>query len=106
MVVPVERRDGWTFLSNHAHVLVCIARDPDMSLRAIADAVGVTERATQSIVGDLEAAGYLERRRVGRRNHYVVHEDLPLRHPLDRDHAIGELLALILDHPVGSAGAG
>jgi hypothetical protein len=87
-----DGKPTWTFLTNHAHVLVCIAEDPDARGREIAAAVGITERAVQSIIGDLEADGYLTRTRVGRRNRYEVHPDLPLRHPLERDHSIGDLL--------------
>ena len=71
---------SWTFLSHHAQVLLCIARDPDVRLREIATAVGITERAVQAIVNDLVAEGYVDRTRVGRRNHYAVHPDVPLRH--------------------------
>src|SRR3712207_5766339 len=85
----------WTFLTNHAHVLLCIARDPGARLRDVADDVGITERAAQRIVGELVAAGYLEREREGRRNRYRVHRELPLRHPLEREHAIGEILAVL-----------
>ncbi len=85
----------WTFLTNHAHVLVCVSRDPGMRLRDVADDVGITERAAQRIVADLVDAGYLERRREGRRNRYELNSDLPLRHPLDHDHAIGEILAVL-----------
>ncbi len=82
----------WTFLTNHAHVLMCVARDPGVRLREVADAVGITERAAQKIVADLVAAGYLERQRAGRRNHYELKRDMPLRHPMDREHQIGEIL--------------
>jgi hypothetical protein len=85
----------WTFLTNHAHVLLVIARDPGIRLRDIADRVGITERAAQRIVGDLEREGYLTRRRSGRRNVYELHTDLPLRHPLEESHAVGELLDLL-----------
>lgn len=85
----------WTFLTNHAHVLLCVAHDPGMRLRDVADRVGITERAAQRIVADLVDAGYLDRRREGRRNRYEVHGDLPLRHPLDRDHRIGEILIVL-----------
>jgi len=85
----------WTFLTNHAHVLLCVARDPEIRLRDIAVAVGVTERATQRIIAELADAGYLERHREGRRNHYQLHPHLPLRHPLEHDHHIGELLSLL-----------
>jgi DNA-binding Lrp family transcriptional regulator len=88
---------AWTFLTNHAHVLLCVARDPEMRLRDIADVVGITERAAQRIVADLVEAGYLERSREGRRNRYRVHPDLPMRHPMDRDHAIGEILAVMAE---------
>lgn len=85
----------WTFLTNHAHVLNCIAEDPDSRLRDIAARVGITERAAQAIVSDLEAGGYLTRTRVGRRNTYEVHPDLPFRHVIERDHQVGELLDLL-----------
>lgn len=86
---------SWTFLTNHAHVLICIAQDPESRLRDIAERVGITERSTQSIVADLVDGGYLTRRRVGRRNHYEVIADRPLRHPIERDHQIGQLLELV-----------
>jgi len=86
---------SWTFLSNHAHVLVCLSRDPDTLLRNVAAQVGVTERAVQSIVGDLERGGVLARVRIGRRNRYVLHPRQPLRHPLESHRTIGELLALL-----------
>lgn len=85
---------SWTFLSHHARVLLLIARDPDIRLRDVAAEVGITERAVQAIVGDLERDGYLTRARVGRRNHYEVHTDRPLRHPLQRDVDVGALLRL------------
>jgi DNA-binding IclR family transcriptional regulator len=82
----------WDFLTNHAHVLVCVAQGPDTRLRHIADCVGITERATHRIVSDLVEAGYLTRHRLGRRSFYEVHPDLPLRHTLDGDHRLGEIL--------------
>lgn len=82
----------WTFLTNHAHVLLCVARDPGVRLREVADTVGITERAAQKIVADLVQAGYLQRERDGRRNHYQLNRDMPLRHPMDREHQIGEIL--------------
>ena len=85
----------WTFLTNHAHVLLCLAADPEVRLRDVADSVGITERAAQRIVMELEDAGYLERERVGRRNRYRLHSDQPLRHPMDRDHRLNELLAVL-----------
>lgn len=86
----------WTFLSNHAHVLVLIARDPAIRLRDVAERVGITERAVQRIVADLEAGQYLERERHGRRNQYRVHRELPLRHPIEAHRDVGALLDLII----------
>ncbi len=85
----------WTFLTNHAHVLLCVSRDPGARLRDVAEVVGITERAAQRIVAELEEAGYLTRTRDGRRNRYEVHPDLPLRHPLERDHMVGEILDVL-----------
>ncbi|MGH3079818.1 MAG: helix-turn-helix transcriptional regulator [Gaiellaceae bacterium] len=82
-------------MTNHAHVLHSIAAEPTARLRDIAAAVGITERATAQIVGDLEQAGYLTRTRVGRRNQYEVHTDLPLRHPHHRHRTAGELIRFL-----------
>ncbi|WP_018216107.1 helix-turn-helix transcriptional regulator [Salinispora vitiensis] len=90
---------GWTFLTNHAHVLLAIAREPTTRLRDVATAVGITERAAQAIVADLEAAGYLHRQRVGRRNAYTVNPAGRFRHPAEADHHIGELIDLFSDAP-------
>lgn len=87
---------GWSFLTNHALALLCVASDPGMRIRDIADCVGVTERAAHRIVSELEEAGYLSRHRIGRRNFYEVHPDVPLRHPLEQDHDVGELLRVLL----------
>ncbi len=87
-------RAGWTFLTNHAHVLLVLAREPDARMRDVAVSVGVTERAVQAIVADLEAGGYLTRSRSGRRNHYTVNPAGRFRHPAEADHEVGELLAL------------
>jgi DNA-binding MarR family transcriptional regulator len=86
---------AWTFLSNHTHVLVCLAADPAQTLRGVAAQVGITERAVQRIVAELEAGGVLERRREGRRNRYLLHLDARLRHPLEQHCSIGKLLALV-----------
>ena len=88
---------SWTFLTNHGQVLLCIARNPEMRMREIADIVGITERAAQRIVSDLVEEGYVARKRVGRRNEYVVNSQAPLRHPLSRDHEIGEVLDVLGD---------
>ena len=86
---------NWTFLTNHAHVLLCIARDPELRIRDIADMVGITERAAQAIVSDLETEGYLNVAKEGRRNVYEVHPHVALRHPLLRDHDIGEIMKVL-----------
>jgi DNA-binding MarR family transcriptional regulator len=90
-----EELPPWTFLTNHGHVLVCIAADPDVRISDIARQVGIGERAAQSIVNDLAEAGYVDRAKVGRRNRYRVNPRLPLRHPLERDHRVGGLLAVL-----------
>ena len=82
----------WGFLTNHAHVLVCIARDPQTRARDIADQVGITERATQRILADLVADGYVTRTRVGRRSHYTINARGHLRHSLFRDLSVGSLI--------------
>jgi DNA-binding transcriptional ArsR family regulator len=87
----------WTFLSNHAHVLVCLAQDPDARLRDVALSVGITERAVQKIVDDLEDAGVVTRERSGRRNRYRLNVNVPLRHPLEAHRCVGSLLAMVLD---------
>lgn len=86
---------NWTFLSNHAHVLICLARNSESVLRDVAIQVGITERAVQRIVTDLEEAGYLKRKRTGRRNSYTLALSKPLRHPVEKNCTIGELVSLI-----------
>ena len=90
---------GWTFLSNHTHVLVCLAADGTLTLREVAARVGVTERAVQRIVAELEDGGVLERQRDGRRNTYRIHLDAPLRHPLEAHCRIGDLIGLVQGTP-------
>lgn len=87
---------GWTFLTNHAHVLFCIVQDPEVRLRDVAARVGITERAVQRIVTDLENEGYLEVSKEGRRNRYKVNFDLPLRHPIERHRSVRALIGLVL----------
>jgi len=95
-------RGGWTFLTNHAHVLLVIARDQQVTLREAAR-VGITERAAQAIVADLVTAGYLTRTRRGRRNVYTIPAHRPLRHPLDARHCVDELLDLLVPEGSGTA---
>jgi len=86
---------AWTFLSNHAHVLLCLARDPEIRLREIAVAVGVTERAVNRIISELEEAEYISKDRVGRRNQYSIVSHKPLRHPLEAHSTIKTLLDIV-----------
>lgn len=86
---------GWTFLTNHAQVLVCIARDPGVRLRDIGERVGITERAAHRIVAELAGAGYITRERNGRRNHYTINTHFPLPDPIAREQNVGELLAIL-----------
>ncbi len=86
----------WTFLNNHAHTLVCLARNPNALMREVAELVGITERAIQLIVKDLVESGVVVRFRVGRNNTYRVNPHYHLRHPLESDHTIEELLSMLL----------
>jgi DNA-binding IclR family transcriptional regulator len=86
---------GWTFLTNHAHVLLCIARDPEVRIRDLALRVGISERAVQRIVSELEESGYLAHEREGRRNRYQVRAALPLRHPVERHCAVADLVEVV-----------
>ena len=92
MIEPMPRRRGWTFLTNHAHVMVALSRDPSLRQRDLGYAVGITPGAVQRILDELEEAGYLKRHRVGRRNRYEIVRSEPLRHPLENDRSIGEIL--------------
>ena len=87
---------GWTFLTNHGHVLVCLAATPDARLRDVAERVGITERAVQQIVRELEQSGYVVKQRVGRRNNYTVVRTGRFRHPLESGTAVGDFIDLIL----------
>jgi DNA-binding MarR family transcriptional regulator len=90
-----ENGKNWRFVTNHTQVLLCIARDPDVRLRDVAEMVGITERAVQRIVADLVEAGFLQRERVGRRSRYMIDRGVEMRHPAQAGHDIGELLALL-----------
>ena len=85
----------WTFLSNHGHVLLLLFRDPTIVLREVADRVGITERAVQRIILDLEVGGFIERERIGRRNRYSIRGDSPLRHPIEGHRTIQDLIGLL-----------
>lgn len=92
-------KPSWTFLSNHAHVLVVIGRNPNLRVREIAELVGVTERAALRILGELDSAGAISRERHGRRSTYSIHPECPLRHPLETEHTVGELVSLLAPIP-------
>ena len=88
----------WTFLTNHAQVLLCIADTPDLRLRDVAERVGITERATQRILAELVAAGYVKTARVGRRNGYTIDRAHAMRHAAQHGYAIGTLLEALTNH--------
>jgi predicted transcriptional regulator len=90
-----EQNPTWTFLTNHAHVLLLLAREPEMRMRNVAQQVGITERAVQRIVAELENAKYLIRERDGRCNRYEVRQDLPLRHPVEAHQKVRALIDLL-----------
>ena len=93
--MPAAPEPSWTFLTNHAHVLLAISAESQIRIRDIAAQVGITERAAHRIVSDLEVAGYLKVSKIGRRNEYSVVRNLPLRHPAERHHRIGDLLKIL-----------
>ena len=95
MEAPVDRDRSWTLLTGHGHVLVEIARDPDTRIRDISTAVDLTERTVQAIVADLEAAGYLTRKRIGRRTRYTLNPDSPFRHAAQDGLRVGPMLNLL-----------
>jgi DNA-binding Lrp family transcriptional regulator len=97
--VAVSRRPeapAWTFLSNHSHVLICLAREPEARLRDVAEHVGITERAVQKIVRELELGGVLSRFRQGRCNRYNIHSEKTLRHPVEKHCTVRQLLSMAL----------
>jgi DNA-binding MarR family transcriptional regulator len=98
-----ESSTSWTFLTNHTQVLLCIAENVDVRLRDVAEKVGVTERAAQRIVAELVEAGIIDRRRIGRRNHYLVNREAAMRHAAQADHQVGPLLDLLA--PQAEAGS-
>jgi MarR family len=87
---------SWSFLTNHARALLCIAHDPGVRVRDLAAMVGVTERSAHAIVTDLVDAGYVVKEKAGRRNRYHIQEHLPLRDPITEERTIGEVLELLV----------
>ena len=100
---PEQIPAGWTFLTNHAHVLICLARDPDIRLAELARLVGIGERATHRIVHELEAEGYLTVNKEGRRNVYEIDLDRPLRHPLESAHHLRTIVEPLVTDPQDAA---
>ena len=100
-----ETEPHWNFLSNYAHTLICLAEDPRARMRDVAERVGITERAAMRIVSQLEAADILTRYKEGRRNRYEIHEEQPLRHPLESHCSVGSLLSLVLSKPTAKRAA-
>lgn len=98
---PADPPTHWTFFTNHTHVLICLHQDRQVRMRDVARRVGITERAVQRIVQDLEHAGVITRSREGRRNIYRINPRQPLRHPLEAHHTVGEVLHLINDPGTG-----
>ncbi len=96
-IVSEPNNAGWTFFSNHSHVLFCLAGDPTITMKDVALKVGITERAVQRIVADLVGVGALTRLKNGRQNQYEITKDLPLRHPLESHRTIGDVLELIVN---------
>ena len=88
---------GWTFFTNHAHILLCLASDPEMRLRDLATAVGITERAVHKVITELEAGGVLEREKQGRRNVYTIHGKFPLRHSVESHCTVQGLIQFVIE---------
>lgn len=94
-VTSSTKKPTWTFLTNHSHVLICLALEPDLLLREVAEKVGITERAVQKIVHELEQGGVLTRIKDGRRNRYTIQEARSLRHPVEGHRTISDLLNMV-----------
>jgi DNA-binding Lrp family transcriptional regulator len=103
--MAAAKAPSWSFLTNHAQVLICIAQDPGIRLREIGAAVGITERAVHRIVGELADAGYLDRRRNGRRNQYTVRTNASLPDPPARQRKVGDLLTILVGREPAEAPA-
>ena len=92
-----DNSPNWTFLTNHAHVLLCLAQHPNLRMRDIAQKVGITERAVQNIISDLAKEGYIEIKREGRCNLYIPHEEKHLKHPIESHRHVADLLKLVAE---------
>lgn len=91
----IKKNVSWTFLTNHAHVILCLASNPDMVLREVANQVGITERAVQRIVHELEEAGAIKKKKNGRQNHYSINRRFKLRHPIEQHRKVGDLIKFV-----------
>ena len=91
----MAERPPWTFITSHGAILLEVARDPDATVRELADRSGVTERQAHRILSDLAGEGYVTRERIGRRNHYRVNQDAQMRHPSVAHHRIGDMLSIL-----------
>lgn len=91
---------NWTFLTHHAHALIELSQNPDLTLERLASNIGISTRATVTILNDLVEAGFVERERRGRRNHYVIHANQPLRHRSNAHHTVSELVSALTAVPV------
>ena len=98
----MKSRSAWTFLSNHSHVLIALAKEPDLRIRDLSERVGITERAVAQILSDLQAARVLSKRRVGRRNVYLIDANAPLRHAVEAHRTVADILRLA-EYPQASA---
>jgi len=94
------KKGEWTFLTNHGRLLAYLAKHPQSTAQEIAQAAGLSIRAVQQIITDLEGGGYIARQKEGRRNHYTVHPDRPMRHRLEQDHAVGDILLALGYEPL------
>lgn len=97
MVKREKEASGWTFLTNHTHVLILLAQNPERVLREVAAAIGITERAVQRIVSELEQDGYIQRSKEGRKNSYTLNLNKPFRHEIESHCSIGDLVNLVLE---------
>ena len=95
-MTEISMGKGWTFFTNHAHVLLCLSQNCNARLRDVADRVGITERAVHKIVSDLEQEGIVVRTREGRRNRYQINTGMPMRHPMEAHCSIGQIIETIL----------
>jgi predicted transcriptional regulator len=96
MTDSLSQGGAWTFLTNHAHVVICLFENPSLRVRDVAVMVGITERAVQKIISELEAGGILQRERQGRRNVYQIRTDRPLRHPVEAHCTVADLIGFVL----------